>query len=200
MKKILFTLLAMSILVGASAQNKKCAIDTKTLVAEQIANGATSIDMLAKMVPGFDRGILEKAGMVIGTQAGQIITLRVPVEALPLLESNKEVVQYSISHRIAAPECNNTRFDTRTDSVQAGLGLDMPDTAFTGEGVYIGITDWGFDYTHPNYNHIKKNNFRLDMAWDHFRLAGPAPAGYDYGTLISGRLNLLDARGDTSNL
>lgn len=200
MKKILLTLLAVSILTGVSAQTKKCGIDTKALVAEEIANGATHIKMLAKMAPGYDRGVLEKAGMVIGAQAGQIITLRVPVEALPLLESNKQVLQYSISHRIAAPECNNTRFDTRTDSVQAGLGLDMPDTAFDGAGVYIGITDWGFDYTHPNYNHIKKHNFRLDMAWDHFRLAGPAPEGFDYGTLISGRLPLLDALGDTSNL
>ena len=135
MKKIIFTLLAMSILVGASAQNKKCGIDTKALVAEEIASGATHINMLAKMVPNFDRGVFEKAGIVFGAQAGQIITLRVPVESLPLLESSKEVLEYSISHRIAAPECNNTRFDTRTDSVQAGLGLDIADTAFTGENV-----------------------------------------------------------------
>ena len=199
MKKIIFTLLAMSILVGASAQNKKCGIDTKALVAEEIASGATHINMLAKMAPNFDRGVFEKAGIVFGAQAGQIITLRVPVESLPLLESSKEVLEYSISHRIAAPECNNTRFDTRTDSVQAGLGLDIADTAFTGENVYIGITDWGFDYTHPNYNN-GEGNYRLEMAWDHFRLAGPAPEGYDYGTLISGRDNLLAARGDTSNL
>ena len=199
MKKILFTLLAVSILLGATAQNKKCGIDTKALVAEKIASGATSINMLVKMVPGFDRSVLEKAGMVIGAQAGQIITLRVPVESLGLLESNKEVLQYSISHHIAAPECDNTRFDTRTDSVQSGLGLDIADTFFTGKNVYIGITDWGFDYTHPNLNK-GADNYRLEMAWDHFRLAGPAPTGFDYGTLISGRDNLLAARGDTSNL
>ena len=202
MKKILFTLLAMSILLGASAQNKKCGIDTKALVSEQIAAGATYIDMLAKMVPGFDRDILEKAGMSIGAQAGQIITLRVPVESLPLLESNKEVVQYSISHTIAAPECNNNRFDTRTDSVHEGLGVvnNMP---YNGEGVYIGITDWGFDYSHPNYN-AGSGNLRLEMAWDHFKVSGPTPAdlGYDeglnYGTLTTTALR--SALGDTSNL
>lgn len=200
MKKILFTLLAMSILMGVSAQNRKCGIDTKALVADRIAEGATSIDMLAKMVPGFDRGTLEKAGMAIGAQAGQIITLRVPVEALPLLESNKEVLQYSISHPIAMPDCDDTRADTRTDSVQNGWGVEG-DTSFTGKGVYIGITDWGFDYTHPNYNHLKKDNFRLLMAWDHFRNSGPAPGGnFDYGTLIRGRRALLDSLGDTSNL
>ena len=198
MKKILFTLLAMSILIGATAQNRKCAIDTKALVAEEIAAGATHIKMLAKMVPGYHREDLEKAGMVIGAQAGQIISLRVPVEALPLLESNKEVIEYSISHRIAAPECNRTRFDTRTDSVQAGLGLDI-DTAFDGEGVFIGITDWGFDYTHPNYNNESANH-RIEAAWDHFRTIGPAPEGFDYGTLITGYNNFMYFKSDTSNL
>lgn len=201
MKKILFSLLTMSILIGAQAQEKKCAIDTKALVAEEIAAGATHINMLAKMAENFDRGVFEKAGIVFGAQAGQIVTMRVPVEALPLLESEKQVLQYSISHRIAQPECDKTRFDTRTDSVQNGWGLEWAtDTTFTGKNVYIGITDWGFDYTHPNYNHIKSHNFRLDMAWDHFRTAGPAPAGFDYGTLISGRHDLLAAKGDTSNL
>lgn len=199
MKKILLTLLAMSILVGATAQTKKCGIDTKALAADQIAAGATHIDMLAKMVPGFNRDMFEKAGIIFGAQAGQIVTMSVPVEELPLLDESKDVLLYSISHPIAQPTCENTRFDTRTDSVQAGLGIDG-DTSFNGAGVYIGITDWGFDYTHPNYNHIKKNNHRLLMAWDQFRLSGPAPAGFNYGTLISGRHDLLAAMGDTSNI
>ena len=202
MKKIIFTLLTMSILIGASAQNKKCGIDTKALVAEQRAAGATHIDMLAKMVPNFDRSIFEKAGIVFGAQAGQIVTMSVPVESLPLLESAKEVLQYSISHTIAAPECNNNRFDTRTDSVHQGLGVvdNMP---YNGEGVYIGITDWGFDYSHPNYN-AGSGNLRLEMAWDHFKLSGPSPAdkgygeGLNYGTLITESLRA--AQGDTSNL
>ena len=202
MKKIVFTLLAMSILMGAMAQNKKCGIDTKALVAEQIAAGATRIDMLAKVAPDFDRGYFEKAGVVFGAQAGQIVTMSVPVEALPLLESTKGVIQYSISHPIAAPECNQVRFDTRTDSVHQGQGVtdNMP---YDGEGVYIGITDWGFDYSHPNYN-AGTGNMRLEMAWDHFKLSGPTPAdkgygeGLNYGTLTTERLRL--AEGDTSNL
>lgn len=202
MKKILFTLLAISILSTATAQVKKCGIDTKALVAEQRAAGATHIDMLAKMARGYDRGALEKAGISIGAEAGQIVTMKVPVEALPLLESSKDVLQYSISHRIAAPDCNNVRFDTRTDSLHQGLGT-MGNIPYDGEGVYIGITDWGFDYSHPNYN-AGAGNLRLEMAWDHFKLSGPTPAemgygeGLDYGTLITERLRA--AQGDTSNL
>ncbi|MBP3762521.1 MAG: S8 family peptidase [Bacteroidales bacterium] len=199
MKRTLLIALCISTLIQLSAQERKCGIDTRALVAEEIAAGATSVRMLAKMAPGFDRGPFEKAGIVFGTQAGQIVTLTVPVETLGMLESSPEVQQYSISHRIAAPMMNLARGDTRTDSVQAGLGTSSG-LPYTGKGVYIGITDWGFDYTHPNFNNLTPDNMRVDMAWDHFRQAGPAPAGFNYGTLISGTEALHQAQGDTSNL
>ena len=199
MKKLLFTLLTISVLSAAVAQTSKCGIDTRALVKEEIAAGATTIDMLAKMAPEFDRATFEKAGIVFGAQAGQIVTMRVPVASLPLLDSSKEVLLYSISHRIATPTCNDMRYDTRTDSVQQGLGVDG-DTSFNGAGVYIGITDWGFDYMHINYNNYGKPNWRLDKAWDHFRLSAPAPEGFDYGTEITGHEALVAAACDTFNL
>ena len=36
--------------------------------------------------------------------------------------------------------------DGRVDSVYQGIELPQ---SFTGEDVIIGVTDWGFDYTHP---------------------------------------------------
>ena len=96
MKKIIFSLLTVCVLGGAIAQNAKCGIDTKALVSEQLQAGATTIGFLAKMSPNFDRGRLEKAGIVIGAEAGQIVTLRVPVESLSELESNRgAAVQHS---------------------------------------------------------------------------------------------------------
>lgn len=199
MKKIMFTLLALSLLAGAAAQSAKCGIDTKALVKEEVAAGATNIRFLAKMAPGFDRAQLEKAGIAIGAEAGDIVTLTVPVSSLNLLETSKDVLQYSISHRVAGPDCDQARYDTRTDKVQEGIGVDG-DTCFNGEGVYIGITDWGFDYTHLNYNNQGAFNRRIDRAWDHFRLAGPAPDGFNYGTEIIGYQALKAAKGDTSNI
>ena len=199
MKKIVIMLLALSLLGGVTAQTAKCGIDTKALMGEEVAAGATTISFLAKMAPGFDRAVLEKAGIVVGAQAGDIVTLRVPVASLGVLDDSKEVLQYSISHRVAAPECDNMRHDTRTDLVQAGTGVDG-DTSFNGAGVYIGITDWGFDYTNLGYNNLSSSNRRIARAWDHFRLAGPAPEGFTYGTEIVGYNALRDARGDTSNL
>ena len=198
MKKILFSLLTVCILGSAVAQTAKCGIDTKALVREEVAAGATTIGFLAKMAPGFDRYRLEKAGIVIGAQAGQIVTLRVPVESLDMLESNREVLQYSISHRVGGPLMDNTRSDTRTDMVERGEGV-TGNTGYDGSGVFIGITDWGFDYTHPNFNYGAENK-RIARAWDHFRLSGPAPEGFNYGTEIIGYSALRNAQGDTSNL
>lgn len=198
MKKIILSLLTLCILGSALGQGAKCGIDTKALIGEEVAAGATRLSFLAKMQPGFDRAVLEKAGIVVGAQAGQVVTLRVPVESLALLESSREVLQYSIAHSIAEPLMDKTRGDTRTDRVERGDGV-ADGRGYDGTGVYIGITDWGFDYTHPNYNYGQGNR-RIDRAWDHFRLKGPAPAGFTYGTEIVGYNKLMSAKGDTSNL
>ena len=199
MKKILFILLSVSLLGSAIAQTAKCGIDTKALAAEEVAAGAQSLRFLAKVAPGFDLGVLEKEGITIGAVAGDIVTLRVPVEKLPVLDECKGVLQYSISHRIAQPENESARYDTKTDSVQHGWGV-VDGIPYTGDGVYIGITDWGFDYTNLSFNNRGDTNRRIERAWDHFRLKGPAPAGFDYGTEIVGYNDLMTAKGDTSNL
>ena len=87
--------------------------------------------------------------------------------------------------------------DGRVDSVYQGI--DLPQ-AFTGEDVIIGVTDWGFDYTHPVFYDEQMQNYRILRAWDQFRNAGPAPAGFDYGTELVGQEALLAAQCDTFNV
>ena len=87
--------------------------------------------------------------------------------------------------------------DGRVDSVRAAINLPQQ---FTGQGVIIGITDWGFDYTHPVFYDTLMENYRVLRAWDQFKTSGPAPAGYNYGTEYVGREALLAAQCDTSNV
>ena len=86
--------------------------------------------------------------------------------------------------------------DGRVDSVRAGINLPQE---FTGQGVIIGVTDWGFDYTHPVFYDTNMQNYRVLRAWDQFKTSGPAPEGYNYGTEYVGREALLAAQCDTSN-
>ena len=162
----------------------------------QLSSPETEIRLIAKINSSFDAKAIKSRGIVTGATMGNIVTLRVPVEQLAYIENYAGIEQYSVAYAVF-PTMDRTRFDTRTDSVQAGLGLPQ---AFTGEGVIIGITDWGFDYRHPNFNNNGEDNRRLLRAWDQFKLSGPAPDGFDYGTAFNNRHDLLRANGDTAGL
>ena len=112
----------------------------------QQKSGASEVRLLAKVSAQYNADKLRAYGIVTGAKAGDIVTLRVPISKINVLENCPEILQYTISQTIF-PTMNRTRVDTRTDSVQAGLGVPQ---AYTGKDVIIGITDWGFDYKHPN--------------------------------------------------
>ncbi len=212
MKKIVLMLFVFSALL-ATAQTKG-SIETRALISNygeskgvdgmskgllarfplREEGGVLTTGVIAKVGDDFSSGDLEAAGVKVRSRIGDIVTLRVPVASLGLLERCDGIVSYTIAHRVS-PDMDRTRIDTRTDSVQGGLGVPMP---FDGEGVLIGITDWGFDYTHPNLN--KANNMRIERAWDHFKQSGPAPAGFDYGTEYGTPEEVRAAKCDTSNL
>lgn len=87
--------------------------------------------------------------------------------------------------------------DGRVDSVYQGINLPK---SFTGEDVIIGVTDWGFDYSHPVFYDAELQNYRILRAWDQFRTGGPAPEGFNYGTEYVGQEQLLAAQCDTFNI
>lgn len=87
--------------------------------------------------------------------------------------------------------------DGRVDSVWNGINLP---SGFSGEGVIIGVTDWGFDYSHPVFYDTTMTNYRVLRAWDQYKTSGPAPAGFDYGTEFVGQQALLEVACDTSNV
>lgn len=98
---------------------------------------------------------------------------------------------------VDAQDLYRARPDGNVDS--AYFGIDLPE-AFRGDSVIIGVTDWGFDYTHPTFYDTTMTRYRVLRAWDQFRTAGPAPEGFDYGTELVGQEQLLAAQCDTSNI
>ena len=164
------------------------------LAVQQDAKGGVTVRALAKLAPGVEGREIEKQGIKVTSQVADIVSLRLPLEGLFLLEQNPLVLQYSVAHK-AVGHCDNSRLDTHADSVQAGIGLEQP---FKGDGVLVGICDWGFDYQHPNINSEAEQ--RVVAAWDQFKTAGPAPEGFDYGTVYRGYDELIAAKVDTSNI
>ena len=178
--------------------NTKCDANTqvKIMKQRQAKGNGEELSILAKVSKDFNAEVLRAKGIRVGSQAGDIVTLRLTADKTHLLDENGSVLIYSLARPIQ-PLLDHVRFDTRTDSVHQGLGLPQ---AYTGEGVIVGITDWGFDYTHPNYNNNGTDNRRILRAWDQFRVGGPAPAGFDYGTEHVGRAALIQAQCDTFGL
>jgi subtilisin family serine protease len=87
--------------------------------------------------------------------------------------------------------------DMRADSVQLGIGLPE---AYTGKDVYIGVTDWGFDYSSPMFYDTALQQTRIVAAWDQFKTSGPAPVNFGYGTEYNTAIALAAAGADTSNI
>lgn len=203
MRKLLFvfaTMLAFTAMGQTQQLNKNSKCDAVSQIelqrAAQAKDGNEQVRLIAKVSSSFNAQTFAKQGIVVGAQAGNIVTLRVPLAKMWMVDNSAEVLQYTVSEKVF-PLLNRTRTDTRTDSVQEGLGLPQ---AYTGKDVIIGITDWGFDYKHPNFNNNGQDNRRLLQAWDQFRLSGPAPEGFDYGTVFTNRHDLLQAECDTAGL
>ena len=97
----------------------------------------------------------------------------------------------------AVPDVNKARYGTRVDSVHAGLDLPQP---FHGEGVLVGVLDWGFDYTHPMFYDTAMTASRIRAVWDQYRQSGPAPTDYGYGTEADVPGDIAAMGSDTANV
>lgn len=216
MKKTAFILAAVLFTASVFAQNKS-GLETKMFIKRLSADksvaamekddfaqrynlrrqdGKYFVGVVAKVSEDFSAGNFVSEGIVTGSRIKNIVTLQVPVEKLRILENSPEILQYDIARRVY-PTLSKSRTDTKADSVQLGLGLP---SGFSGDGVLVGITDWGFDYTHPNFYDSTRTVYRVYKAWDQFKTSGPHPSGFTYGTEFSTKEDLLAAKCDTSNI
>ncbi|OQA01269.1 MAG: Serine protease AprX [Bacteroidetes bacterium ADurb.Bin408] len=159
-------------------------------------NGISYLSGLAKISSVDAVKQLKERGCIIGSQIGDIISLRVPLETLDSLQKVKGLVYVELGRKIK-PLLKDALVDTRADSVHAGISLPQ---SYTGKNVIIGVTDWGFDYTHPTFYDTSLTNLRIVRAWDQFKESGPAPDAYGYGTVYTNSQELLAAEHDTSNI
>ena len=104
---------------------------------------------------------------------------------------------YSQQWGINGQDLNLAVRDGHVDSVWSGIDMVQ---GFSGKDVIIGVTDWGFDYSHPVFYDTSMTQYRILRAWDQYRTGGPAPEGFDYGTELTGKEALLAAQCDTSNV
>ncbi|MDA0729778.1 MAG: S8 family peptidase [Bacteroidetes bacterium] len=165
-----------------------------------LVNGAATVGFLGHLEDGVSESAWRDwAAAHVSVTAGAcrngIASFRVNAYQLSVLE-DLPMGAIELASR-AVPDLNKARYGTRVDSVHAGLNLPQP---FHGEGVLIGVLDWGFDYTHPMFYDTALTASRIRAVWDQYRQAGPAPGDYGYGTEAATPWEIQLMESDTSNV
>ena len=159
-------------------------------------NGIGYVSVIAKVNSSYNKSQLEAQHALVGSKINDIVSLKWPLNELEDILSNSQFSYVKIAGKIK-PLLNKVPRATRADSVW--MGIDLPQ-GYTGKDVIIGITDWGFDYSHPMFYDTLLQNTRILAAWDQFKNSGPAPTGYSYGTEYDNAADLIAAGADTSNI
>lgn len=145
---------------------------------------------------GADWELLITKGCLIGKKTGNIRTIKVPLSTFTTINFSDYFTYIEFPSK-AQPHLDKAVKDTKADSVQKGINLPR---AFTGKNVYIGITDWGFDYTHPMFYDTLLQTTRVKAAWDQYKQIGATPSTFNYGVEYDTSSELLAAGSDTANI
>lgn len=157
-------------------------------------DGEYHVGILAMASDVLDEETLSSLRVKSDTRFGELRSFRVPLSSLSTFTQTTGIRFIDISST-AFPDLQLAIPSARVDSVHQGLGgLSQ---AYFGTGVVIGVIDWGFDYTHPNFYDTTHTYSRIARAWDQNKNSGPAPSGYSFGTEYLGPAQLLAAEHDT---
>lgn len=161
-----------------------------------LVHGRCTVGFLGRVGAGFDPQAVDADMVHVGARVGDVVSFRVDAAHLNALAQVPGLAYAELAGK-AAPTLDRLVKAARVDSVWSGIGLPQP---YTGRDVLIGITDWGFDYTHPMFYDTLLTGTRVRATWDQYRQAGPAPAAYGYGTELLTPEDLLAAQADTANI
>ena len=159
-------------------------------------NGKIYVSVIGKMHDNPNWEALISSGILQGSITGDIATMKVPLLVFAYVNFD-DVYSYLEIPGKTQPHLDKVMKDVKADSVQLGIGLPQQ---FTGKDVMIGITDWGFDYTHPMFYDTLYQHTRIHAAWDQYKNSGNHPVGFAYGAEYVGEDELLLAQSDTANI
>ena len=182
MRKIITCLTLMLALTAAAERGSKMSAFLQRYAAshQQAATRAAEsgaqpcIMAFVKTAPGIGGQLLGKYGSTVLTSSGDIYIAVIPASQLQALAADEAVVRIE-ANEVHKPVMDTTHIVTGADKVQPEQyqkwGLQQ---AYDGKGVVVGITDSGFDFTHPMFRDAQGST-RIKEAWD---IYGSQPGGY----------------------
>lgn len=157
--------------------------------------GKEYVGFVCTVNASFDKEELGSRGIIVGSKIGNVVSLRYPLQDLSKIY-NETSIDYLKVAGMAKPLLDKVKIGTNVDSVWQGINLPQ---SYTGKDVIIGITDWGFDYSSPMFYDTLLQDTRILAAWDQFKLSGPAPQPYGYGTEYTTPTDMVNVGSDTAN-
>ena len=204
-----FAMLGILLLVAAPAFADLGKLDPTARIALQRVRGGESIQAIQTegrlsvggggeldvfIVGSVSRAELEAAGAIVRTALPGVFTAWIPLDRV------EEVAALASVTRIEGAQIDEVTNDLGSTSTGAPLyrGAGPAFTGINGQGVIVANIDTGVDYDHEDFKDVFGNT-RILKIWDQTNGAGPAPAGFAYGTeWNSAQINaLISTAGDT---
>ncbi|MDE5967990.1 MAG: S8 family serine peptidase [Muribaculaceae bacterium] len=103
---------------------------------------------------------IESLGYEIEDQFGDIVMIQVPLKEVNLLAEKDYVVQISFGGE-ARPLLDKAREASKVNPIHDGSGEGLNATAYTGQGVVVGVYDTGLDPNHINFRDRVKGVYQV---------------------------------------
>lgn len=107
-------------------------------------DGVQMVEGFVVLADGADMTDVEFAGATVVNKAGNVIVVRMPIDATEQISELESVERVEITQPVKLYN-DVAREVTNVDAVHSGTGLT---SSFTGEGVIVGIVDSGIDFNH----------------------------------------------------
>ena len=134
----------------------------------------------------FDRSSLDTLGAFIESDFGTTVTLTIPIQQLQSLTELKNIEYVRVGMPVK-PRLDIAVPEIGADNVLQGIGINR---AYTGEGVIVGVVDFGLDFTHPTFFNAD-GSLKISRCWVQSEGRVNAPQGFSYGREYVGEAALL---------
>tara|TARA_B110000285_G_scaffold205314_1_gene242980 strand:+ start:5571 stop:7763 length:2193 start_codon:yes stop_codon:yes gene_type:complete len=166
--------------------------DSKLVFSE--VEHQTYVSAFIKINRNFNVNSLNDLGVLIGTIAGDIVTIKIPIDQVKNVASLQTGIDFMQLDQPIYSNLSSARTKTNVDMVHNGTSLPQ---AYSGKDVVVGILDVGFDYSHPTFYDENGVNYRIKRVWEQ-KTNGTPPSNYSYGNEITDTLLMLAQQTDNN--
>lgn len=151
---------------------------------------ADEVAVILRLKPGTE----PPTSIRIVSRFGDVATGR--MSRRDIVAARREVLSLKAPMRVTLPRAFDIRFEIEALEVESEPAPEAAPESFappgsfapTGEdgaGVVVGVCDWGFDFTHPNFRNADGST-RIEALWDQRGSGDPlAPQPFNQGRLLS---------------